>query len=198
MRRLDSRLRRLEQEVVPPILPTWPDWPLEDQFEAVLRALRVHRVGGTVQLATDHEIHLMGLLCALWKLPEGDGKHRFPSGAVVSWSDNGDGTKTVEASGYVRVEDLPEGVREYWARLDPKEQPGRDERLYREWPAAKERREYWRHYYSDEQVRARSEEVRRRDRELLERNRASVGLAPLSPEQLVECGLEGTRWGEGA
>jgi hypothetical protein len=165
------RLRRLEEELSASTPPTWTDWPVEDQFEAVLEALRVHRAGGTVQLATDREIHLMGFLCALWDLPDGVGEHRFPSGVVVSWSDNGDGTKAVEASGYVPLEDLPEGVREYWARLDPKEQPERDERLYREWPAAKERREHWRHYYSEEQVRVRLEETRRRDRELLERNR---------------------------
>ena len=38
-------------------------------------------------------------------------------------------------------------------------------------------------------------ETKQRDRELLEENRASVGLAPLTLEQLVEYELEGTRWG---
>lgn len=50
-----------------------------------------------------------------------------------------------------------------------------------------------------EEQRAFAERSRQGDRELLERNRAAVGLPPLTPEQITEWGLEGTAWeGEGA
>ena len=123
------RLEALEAQALPAI-GEWPDWPLEDQLEEVFSCLRVHRAGGTRQLATDRQIHLMGLLCALWELPGGAGEHTFPSGLVVAWSDNADATKRCEATGLVGVEDLPEGVREYWERMDLKKQPERERELY--------------------------------------------------------------------
>ncbi len=67
--------------------------------------------------------------------------------------------------------DLPEWVRGYFERMDPEEQPARERWLHANWQASKERREYWEHYFSEEQVRARREESERRDRELLARNR---------------------------
>ncbi|HEV8045895.1 MAG TPA: hypothetical protein VGP38_11980 [Rubrobacter sp.] len=188
---LDRRLAKLEEVSRP---KEFSDWPIEDQFEVVLEALRVHRAGGTRQRGTDREIHLMGLLCALWALPDGLGEYSFPSGTVVAFSDHRNGTSSVEASGLVGVDDLPEGVREYWERMETSEQPERERRSYEGWPAAKERREYWRHSFSDEQVRARSEESKRRDRELLERNRAACGLPPLTPGQIEEWGLAETLW----
>ena len=121
------RLEALEAQTLPAI-GEWPDWPLEDQLEEVFSCLRVHKAGGTHQLATDRQIHLMGLLCALWKLPGGTGKHTFPSGLVVTWSDDEDGTKRCEATDL--VEDLPEGVRGYWERMDPKKQLERERELY--------------------------------------------------------------------
>ncbi len=54
-----------------------------------------------------------------------------------------------------------------------------------DWPVEEERRKYWEHYYSKEQVRAREDESKRRDIEFLQRNRASVGLLPLTLEELV-------------
>lgn len=50
---------------------------------------------------------------------------------------------------------------------------------------------------ADERLRALVAEAKQRDRELLERNRASVGLQPLTPEQIAKNGLEETTW-EGA
>ena len=50
---------------------------------------------------------------------------------------------------------------------------------------------------SEERLRAFVADAKQRDRQLLEENRASVGLPPLSPGQLAEYGLEGTRWTEG-
>ena len=187
------RLEALEAHRAP-ASRDFPDWPIEDQFDDVVDALRVHKAGGTAQLATDRQIHLMGLLCARDNLPGGFGEHRFPSGAVIVWIDNEDGTVDVGASGYVRVEDLPDGVREYWERMDPDEQPDRERWLYEGRHAAKDRREKARGY--EERVRAFEEKSRQRDRELLERNRAACGLPPLTSEQLSRWGLEGTR-GEG-
>ena len=49
----------------------------------------------------------------------------------------------------------------------------------------------------EERVRAFEEASKQRDRELLETNRASVGLPPLTAGELTELGLEGTEWGRG-
>lgn len=134
---IQGRLEALEARCTP-APGDFPDWPLEDQFDDVVHALRVHQAGGTAQLATDRQIHLMGLLCASDELPNGFGEHRFPSGTVVVWTDNGGDTLDIGASGYVRVEDLPEGVREHWERMDPDEQPDREQRLYEGRHATKE------------------------------------------------------------
>ena len=50
--------------------------------------------------------------------------------------------------------------------------------------AGEERRAYWEHFYSPEQIEA-------RDRE---RNRASVGLPLLTPDEVRRYELEGTAW----
>ncbi len=71
---------------------------------------------------------------------------------------------------------ISEGVLQEWAqgyfeKMDPEEQPARERWLHATWQALKEQREHWRHWFSEEQVRARREESKRRDRELLARNR---------------------------
>lgn len=60
--------------------------------------------------------------------------------------------------------------------------------------AEERRREYWRDFYSPERVEARDAERRQGDRDLLESNRASVGLAPLTAEEIRRYELEGTRF----
>ncbi len=122
-------------------LEEFADWPIEDQLEQVLDALRMHRITDTAQLATDRQIHLMGLLCAREELPDGEGEYRFPSGLVVSWTSYADDTCSASASGYVRVEDLPEGVREHFERMDPVKQPERERWLYGDRHRARESRE---------------------------------------------------------
>ena len=47
---------------------------------------------------------------------------------------------------------------------------------------------------ADERLRAFVAETKQRDRDLLERNRASVGLPLLTPEELAKNGLEETKW----
>ncbi len=127
---LRHRLEKLEEGTTPLDLP---DWPLEDQLDDVLEALRIHRIAGTAQLATDREIRLVDALIARG--------------------------------------DLPEWAREYFERMDPDEQSARERWLHANWQALKEQREHWRHWFSEEQVRARREDSERRDRELLRRNR---------------------------
>ncbi len=92
-------------------------------------------------------------------------------------------------------EGLPEEVREHVERMDPKRQEERDRREY------EGRRDFlpWRDCVRqvEEEHRAYAKESRQRDRELLERNRVSVGLPALTLEQIGAWGLEGTSWGEG-
>ncbi len=126
---LRHRLEKLEEHA----LPNLPDWPIEEQLVDVLEALHIHRIAGTVQLASNRELGLLDTLIS--------------EGA------------------------LPEWTREYFERMGPDEQPAREWWLHANWQASKERREYWERWFSEEQVRARREESRRRDRELLERNR---------------------------
>ena len=122
------RLEVLERSIQP---QEFSDWPLEDQLENAYKSLQVHRWGGTRQIATDRQIHCMGLLCALWELPDGIGEHRFPSGAVVTWfPPDSDDLQAVDVSGHIGLEDLPEGVREYWERMEPEKQPERERELY--------------------------------------------------------------------
>ena len=61
MSRLNKRLERLEERTLPLDLP---DWPIEDQVIHVVEALHLHRIAGTVQLASDREIHLVATLIA--------------------------------------------------------------------------------------------------------------------------------------
>lgn len=73
-------------------------WPIEAQIADVLRALRVHRAGGSRQVATDREI------CILEELIE--------CGYLEPWA------------------------RDYFGRMEPEEQPAREEWLF----AGRERR----------------------------------------------------------
>lgn len=124
----------------------FPDWSLEDQLEDVLDTLawqrRFHGNGNVRYPATDRELHLLGFLCAHWKLLEEGGEHRFPSGTLVAWQYHvEDEAWSVNATGYVGLEDLPGGVREHFERMDPKKHPERDGWLYGDRLRAKRDRE---------------------------------------------------------
>lgn len=125
------RLARLEEAATP---QEFSGWPFEDQMEELGQRIRsyrrFHESWKNRQAVTDREIHLLGLLSSFSELSGGVGEYRFPSGVVVSWADNGDGTHAVSATGYIRFEDLPETVRAYVYRMDPTEQPKRDQWLY--------------------------------------------------------------------
>ncbi len=68
----------------------------------------------------------MGALEAHNRLPEGAAAYTFPSGATIAFTDSG----KAHISGRVEVEDLPEGIRPYVARMDRAKQPERERRLY--------------------------------------------------------------------
>lgn len=200
---LSKRLEALEEQTFgADPFRDFPDWDLVDQFEAVtdtLRFFRRHHPDGDVRYpATDREIHLLALLCALSELGGVGrvGEHRFPSGLLVTWRDGsaGDGTHRASASRWALLEDLPEGVRKHFERMDPGRQAERERFLYGDRYRAAEHRRRMRHWelHGEEEQCMRREESKRRDRELLERNRAACGLPPLTPEQIQEWGLAAT------
>ncbi len=196
---LDRRLAALEERAAPEgasLLETFPDWPVEEQLAAVADQWdffrHFHADGSVRYQATDREIHLLGLLCAVHAVGEDGGEHRFPSGLVVTIAPEGGDAFGAHAPRPVRLEDLPEWASKHFERMGPDRQAERDRRLceLRVVPFESWRERVRRH---EERVRARQEESRRRDRELLERNRAACGLPPLTPEQIEGWGLEGTR-----
>ncbi|MGH3147400.1 MAG: hypothetical protein ACRDTR_16510, partial [Rubrobacter sp.] len=86
-----------------------------------------------------------------------------------------------------------EDAREYVERMDPHHQEERDRWLFEKRHDFEPWREGVRR--GEEEQRAYAEKSRQRDRELLESNRASVGLPPLTSAQISGWGLEGTTWG---
>lgn len=195
---LENRLERLEREARPQGVTEFPDWPLEDQLEDVAHKFmlrrKAHRPGEAPYTATDRETHLLGLLIASGELGEEGGEYVFPSGLVVALASGEDGSAGLRADAerFVVVEDLPEWARDYWVRLDPEKQPAHDRLLHDGWPAAKKHREWVAYAGSEEQICKRRKEWRQKERDFLERNRASVGVPPLTPEEVVKNGLEGT------
>jgi len=153
MGNLEGRLERLEEQRHPAHL-SYEDWPLVDQIEDVLCYLKIHVRWGSVAACTDQQLRCLGLLAASWESPD----------------------KPLEDLSPVALEDLPEGVREHVSRLGLRSQAslsawlraeaGYFVRELEEMPA--------RLAEVEAQHRARAEESRRRDRELLERNHALI------------------------
>src|SRR5215210_1722173 len=130
---MQRRLNKLEELATPyetSPLVAFPDWPLDDQAEDMMEALLLHRCPGSVQLCTDREINVLGILHAFYRLPGGEGKYQMASAAVVSLTEAGEGIFDISLSGDVSVEDLPEGVQRYIERIDPGQQPVRERWLY--------------------------------------------------------------------
>jgi hypothetical protein len=140
-----------EQTFGSDLYPDFPDWDLVDQLEQVAFTLRwyrqFHADGGVRYPATDREIHLLALLCALWELggpPLESGEHRFEgTDLVVAWRKNGHDSYSASPSRSVRIEDLPEDVRLHFERMDPAKQPERERFLYGDRRRAKKARECW-------------------------------------------------------
>jgi hypothetical protein len=82
---LDRRLERLEARMFPEYadcLHRAPEqmesyiftleergWPVEDQVDDVIQRYRIHRLGGTKQLATDRELYIAEVLVDVDRLP---------------------------------------------------------------------------------------------------------------------------------
>jgi hypothetical protein len=118
---MQRRLNKLEELATPyesSPLAAFPAWPLDDQAEDVLDALLLHRCAGSVQLYTDREINVLGILHTFFRLPDAEGEHQMASGAVVSLSDN-HGVLDIRLRGNVFVEDLPKDVQRHPERIDP-------------------------------------------------------------------------------
>jgi hypothetical protein len=159
---LGRRLERLEEQMHPAHL-SYEDWPLVDQMEDVFCYLRLHVRWDSVAACTDQQLRCLGLVVASWEHPD----------------------TSLEDLSPVGLDDFPDEVREHVSRLDPRTQPERDAwlreeagyfvRTLEELPA--------RLAEVEAQQRARAEESRRRDCELIARNRALVGLPPLESDE---------------
>jgi hypothetical protein len=145
-----KRLEELEEQAFGAYpFADFPDWDAEDQLEQVAHVLRwyrgFHADGRVLYPATDREIHLLALLCAIWELggPGSVGDHAFPSGLLVSFRDEGNGYVDVSASRWACLEDLPYDVRRHFERMDPLKQFERERFLYGDRHRAKKARECW-------------------------------------------------------
>jgi hypothetical protein len=131
-RNIQRRLNKLEELATPyesSPLVAFPDWPFDDQAEDMMDALLLHRCAGSVQLCTDREVNVLGILHAFFRLPDDEGEHQMASGVVVSLARNGS-KFDICLSGNVSVEDLPKGVQRHIQRIDPEKQPERERWLY--------------------------------------------------------------------
>jgi hypothetical protein len=83
---LGRRLGKLEEQMHPAYL-SYEDWPLDDQIEDVADVVRSyirwHSNDAIQYLATDREMHLVGILCAMEVLDEDGGEYAFPTGLTV-------------------------------------------------------------------------------------------------------------------
>jgi hypothetical protein len=139
-----------------------PEWPLEEQIRDAVSYLWWHVHFDSVAACTDQQLRCIGLWLA---------REEHPDALLADLSPVG-------------LADFPPEVREHVSRLEPRMQPERDAWLRKkaghfvreveEMPA--------RLAAVEEAQRRQAEESRRRDLELLHRNRARCGLPPLETE----------------
>jgi hypothetical protein len=159
---LGKRLERLEEQMHPAHL-SYEDWPLVDQMEDVFCYLRLQARWDSVAACTDQQLYCLGLIVASWENPEAEFEDLVPAS----------------------ISDFPDYVREHVSRIDPRMQPERDAWLREEagYFVRELEEQPARLAEVEKRQRARAEESRRRDRELLAHNRALVGLPPLEGEE---------------
>ena|SRR5215216_6835607 len=159
---IERRLERLEEQMHPAHL-SFEDWPLVDQIEDAFCYLRLHARWGSRAACTDQQLYCLGLIVAAWENPDAKLEDLVPAS----------------------LSDFPDEVREHVSRIDPRMQSERDAWLRKEAGYfVRELEELPARLAEVEaQQRARAEESRRRDRELIARNRALVGLPPLKGEE---------------
>jgi hypothetical protein len=134
MRSLHRKLKALEEITSP---QGFPGWPVEEQVKDAVYMLkfyrRFHAADPIRYAATNRELTMLAIAHANEEL-QGEGEVRLPhSGTVIRYLRDGEDTFSIGVEGVVAVEDLPEGVREYFKRMNPKEQPARDQWLYEMW-----------------------------------------------------------------
>ena len=159
---LERRLERLEEQMHPAHL-SYEDWPLTDQMEDVFCYLRLHARWDSVAACTDQQLYCLGLIVAAWENQDAKLEDLVPAS----------------------LSDFPDEVREQVSCIDPRMQSERDAWLRKEAGYFIQELEELpaRLAEVEAQQRARAEESRRRDRELIARNRALVGLPPLESDE---------------
>jgi len=149
----------------------YPDWSLDDQLAAVESRLRFyaafHSEDENIRYpATDREIHVLGIWCAVWQyrrrvlgenlvslgeagdvgdLGAGEG-HDFEytferSGLTIDitpTTGEPEGPLTLSMPRRIVLDDLPSWLLDHFERMAPEEHPERDEYLYVRRHAAKE------------------------------------------------------------
>lgn len=113
------------------------DWPVEEQVKDAVDRLqfyrRFHANDPVRYAATDRELKMLGI-AHVWEELQGDGEIRLPhSGTAIRYLQDGEDTFSMSVDGVVVVEDLPEGVSGHLKRMNPEEQPARDQRLFEMW-----------------------------------------------------------------
>lgn len=129
--------RRLEALEGPTNSHKFHGWPVEEQVKNAVYMLqfyrRFHANDPVRYAATDRELTMLAIAHASEEL-QGEGEYRLPhSGTAIRFLRDGEDTFSIDVDGVVAVEDLPEGVREHFKRMNPKEQPPRNQWLYEMW-----------------------------------------------------------------
>jgi hypothetical protein len=146
-------------------------WTLDEQLAVVADKLDVyihfHSQDDIQYAATRREIHLLGILCAMWELGAEGGEYTFPSGLTLRFIPEGEGL-LIDVPRRICAEDLPEWTREHFKQGDLKGEEEREQFLFetRERPFVP-----WRERVRqvEEEQKRRAEESRRRDREYFEK-----------------------------
>ena len=155
-------------------------WDLLTQMEEAVKSVQYARMadGRYRYPCTDAELRTLGVLVAFDALNGQPGEYRFPSGAAVFLGEDLDLESSYRCEGQVLPSDLLPQISQYIQRMPLHLQPQRERDLPR---LHREQEEMHR---QAEAQRPDAIEARRRDRQLIIRNRQAAGLEPLAPELL--------------
>jgi len=155
---LKRRLERLEEQMRPAHL-SYEDCPLVNQMEDVFCYVKMHARWGSRASCTDQQLRCLGLVVAHWENPDAPLEELSPVG----------------------LDDFPDEVREHVSRLAPRTQHEKDAWLREEAGYFVRELEELPARLAEVEVqqRARAEESRRRDRELIARKRVWWAAASL-------------------
>jgi hypothetical protein len=129
--KLNGRRLRALEECLPPSAEALASWPIEDQVADTLAAFELWKISGPgTGSCTDRQLLLLAGAWALIQLGGVPGEFELPSGVTITWSEDAYGNPTVDASGPVTVEDLPEHVARYVYRMPRAAQPQHERLLH--------------------------------------------------------------------